>query len=162
MDAAEILGTLASPLAIASTKISRTGMRFPSTNTLPGFKRKPLTARCMANIVACKIFRRSISSTVACATQNASALALIWSYKKFRCLALSFFESAKPGLGSKSSKITAAAKTGPASGPLPASSTPATKVGASQFKGDCLTSKDFFNGMCCDACRVCTQAFVKF
>jgi len=40
---------------------------------------------------------------------------------------LSIFESAKPSIGCCGSRITAAATTGPASGPRPASSIPAIK-----------------------------------
>ena len=43
-----------------------------------------------------------------------------------RFLSVSFFESFRPGITSSGGKITAAAQTGPASGPRPASSTPQT------------------------------------
>src|SRR5665811_2365885 len=53
---------------------------------------------------------------------------------------VSTLESAKPLIGCKSSRITAAASTGPASGPRPASSTPATKPAAPQASAACLTA----------------------
>ena len=54
---------------------------------------------------------------------------------------MSFLESFKPLIGLRSSKITAAATTEPASGPRPASSTPATSPGASHESAACSVSK---------------------
>ena len=48
--------------------------------------------------------------------------------------AVSAFESARPAIGRDGSRITAAATTGPASGPRPASSTPATRPGRRQSR----------------------------
>jgi len=50
---------------------------------------------------------------------------MIFSYKASRCFSESSFESFTPLMIVLFLKITAAATTGPASGPLPASSTPA-------------------------------------
>ena len=58
------------------------------------------------------------------------------------CAALSAFESARPLIGCRSSRITAAATTGPASGPRPASSTPATRPGASKLRPSCSARKN--------------------
>ena len=145
IEAAEIACTLLSPFTIASAKTSSTGSWLPSTSTLLGFNRSPLTARCIAKSVACKMFSVSISSTVASAIEQHKALARIWSNKRSRFKAVSFLESAKPGMGCKSSNMTAAATTGPAKGPRPASSTPAINPGASQTKAVCSVSNDFFD-----------------
>ena len=53
------------------------------------------------------------------------------SYSRSRRIAVSFLESARPAIGLRGSKITAAATTGPAKGPRPASSTPAIRPTAS-------------------------------
>jgi len=55
---------------------------------------------------------------------HASALALICPASASRRSAVSFLESRKPLIGFSGSSITAAANTGPANGPRPASSTP--------------------------------------
>ncbi len=66
---------------------------------------------------------------------HASALARISTASRARAAPDSSFESRRPAIGRAGSRITAAATTGPASGPRPASSTPATSsiaaVGAS-------------------------------
>src|SRR6478609_1840776 len=51
-------------------------------------------------------------------------------------------ESARPAIGWMSSRITAAATTGPASGPRPASSTPAIRPTPSQLKPSCSGTDD--------------------
>ena len=73
----------------------------------------------------------SISSTLAHATDHASARSLIRGARASRFFAVNFFESASPSIGRSGSRITAAAQTGPASGPRPASSTPAVRRGVS-------------------------------
>ena len=80
----------------------------------------------MASIVACKILISSIrcASTTAAAHRTPGA-ATISSYNLSRSSSLViFFESVMPGMST--GKRAAAAHTGPASGPLPASSTPIT------------------------------------
>jgi hypothetical protein len=68
----------------------------------------------------------SISSTSTNATLQAAAFCLI-SFASFsREAGSSFFESSMPIIRVPGFKITAAAQTGPASGLIPASSTPAT------------------------------------
>ena len=131
-------GTVASPCTTASARTLSTGRRLPSTSTLWGSRRRPSTARRMASRVACRMLRLSISSTLAHAIEQHRALAWISSKSCSRRVALSFLESASPLMGCRSSKMTAAANTGPASGPRPASSTPASKqAGVSQHRLVC-------------------------
>jgi hypothetical protein len=75
------------------------------------------------------MFKASISSTDAKATAQATADALISASKDARALGLSFLESSMPVGSALMSKMTAAAHTGPAQGPRPASSTPQTGAG---------------------------------
>src|SRR5262249_39974263 len=80
--------------------------------------------------VACRMLRLSISPTDAKPTPQATALALISTSSASRVLAVSFLESSSPlGMrrGFSTSRITAAAHTGPAHRPRPASSTPPTR-----------------------------------
>jgi hypothetical protein len=49
-------------------------------------------------------------------------------FKRERSAGLKDFESATPSMGRRGLKITAAATTGPARGPRPASSMPATRL----------------------------------
>mmetsp|Transcript_16604 Transcript_16604/g.47652 ORF Transcript_16604/g.47652 Transcript_16604/m.47652 type:complete len:229 (-) Transcript_16604:310-996(-) len=80
----------------------------------------------MASIVACKMLISSIrcASTMA-AAQRTPGAATISSYSLSRSSSLViFFESVMPAISI--GKRAAAAQTGPASGPLPASSTPIT------------------------------------
>lgn len=86
----------------------------------------------MAHSEARKIFMRSIRAALAIAIAT-WALAKIRSYSSCRLVALSFLESFIPLGISCPSKMTAAATTGPASGPRPASSMPATRR-APRFK----------------------------
>ncbi len=72
----------------------------------------------------------SISSTAAMPTLQASALSWINWASVSRRASGSILESASPSIGRLASRITAAATTGPASGPRPASSTPATTKGS--------------------------------
>src|SRR6185503_13623866 len=69
---------------------------------------------------------RSISSTLACATAQAMARSRMRPARRSRRSGVSTFESASPLMRRFLSRITAAAYTGPASGPRPASSTPHT------------------------------------
>jgi hypothetical protein len=56
------------------------------------------------------------------------ALSLISAASRFRSVASSFFESSMPGIREAGANMTTAAATGPASGLMPASSTPATRI----------------------------------
>ena len=69
----------------------------------------------------------SISAASAQAIDQANDLSRISLAMCVRRDSLSAFESANPVIGIDASKITAAATTGPASGPRPTSSTPATR-----------------------------------
>jgi hypothetical protein len=71
---------------------------------------------------------RSISSGSARPTPNASATPSMSATSRSRCAAVSFFESSTPGRRAPGARITAAATTGPASGLIPASSTPAMRA----------------------------------
>src|SRR4051812_2913034 len=82
----------------------------------------------MASIEAWKMFSRSISSTVENATDQASARSLSRAASTWRRSGVSSLESARPLMRRAGSRITAAAYTGPASGPRPASSMPQTSV----------------------------------
>src|SRR3954471_4135630 len=74
----------------------------------------------------------SISSTLACAIEQQRAFSQIRSNSRSRCNGVRTFESARPRMRLVSSRMTAAATTGPASGPRPASSTPAIRPSGSQ------------------------------
>ena len=92
------------------------------------------TARRMARPVACRMFNCAISAAEAKPTAQATALAFISTSRASRRLADSFLESFRP-LGTLLGwRITAAADTGPAQGPRPASSTPHTGPSARPFQ----------------------------
>jgi hypothetical protein len=77
--------------------------------------------------VAWRILFMSISSTLASPTPTAMALNMMWEKSSSRRSAGSCLESLRPlGIFARL-RMTAAATTGPASGPRPASSTPATR-----------------------------------
>ena len=79
---------------------------------------------------ACRIFNRRISATDAAPTPISAVEARNARYAARRCSAVSFFESSSmpaSSRGTRRPRTTAAATTGPASGPRPASSTPATR-----------------------------------
>ena len=83
-------------------------------------------ARFMARWVALRMFRLSISSRLAVATDQITAgFEVSSAYNASRLRALIFLESSKPTHVKPSGKTTAAAETGPANGPRPASSMPA-------------------------------------
>ena len=73
------------------------------------------------------MFSSSISSTVAKATLYCSASRQMTSNSASRRFSVSFFESSRPGITRSRGSVTAAAHTGPASGPRPASSTPQSR-----------------------------------
>src|SRR5437879_13722926 len=125
MDAAAIESTSASPL-ITATQSQPTSMRStPSTNTSCGATGSALTARASAHSDAPRILSVSMREGGAMATAT-SAVRQIFSYSSLRRSAVSFLESLRPFGMRLGSRMTAAATTGPASGPLPASSHPAT------------------------------------
>ena len=91
--------TLASPLTMASAGTFSTGRRLPSTSTLAGFRRRPSTARRIASSVACRMLSASISSTLASAMQQHSALARISSNSVRASRGVSCLESVRPLIG---------------------------------------------------------------
>ena len=70
---------------------------------------------------------RSISARLATPIETAWAVACTCAATRTRAISVSRFESRRPSMRSPSQRITAAATTGPASGPMPTSSTPAAR-----------------------------------
>ena len=125
MEAAAIELTKPSPPITASHSQGSAIRSRPSTNTCFGASGSACTARASAHSEARKILSRSIRAGEAKATAK-DAVAQIFSNRSSRSSGVSRLESSMP-LGMRSgSRITAAATTGPASGPRPASSQPAT------------------------------------
>ncbi len=125
MEAAAIDITMPSPPITASQSQATSIRSRPSTNTCFGVSGSACTARVSAHSEARRILSRSIRAGEAKATAN-DAVAQISSNSSSRRSALSRLESSMP-LGMRfGSSTTAAATTGPASGPRPASSQPAT------------------------------------
>lgn len=126
MEAALIAGTVASPFTIVLHCVfPRSGVLFPSTNTLSGLITSPSTARFIASNDACNMFSLSISAWVASPIAQSAAHWRICSANAILLFSDKTFESTSPVIGLRGSKITAAAMTLPTRGPLPASSTPA-------------------------------------
>ena len=76
---------------------ARAGRRLPSIQRLlRTARRAPRTARRMASIVACRMLRRSISSTLARATAQAMARSLMRAGEHLAPLGVSTLESARP------------------------------------------------------------------
>ena len=128
--AAMIGGEMESPRTTVRwrTRSGKGATWFPST-TAPAIScantaSQAAKARAIAVNEACKMFRESISSASTDATPTAQAPAWICEKSASRFFSLSFFESASPGMKRSGCSTTAAATTGPASGPLPTSSRP--------------------------------------
>ena len=98
----------------------------PSMSNPLGRTFNTLAAWHMALSVACKILMRSISGGQTTPSPQASATAPISAARPSRRVGDNTLESARPGITAPSGKITAAATTGPARQPRPASSIPAT------------------------------------
>ena len=125
IEAAAIEATMPSPPITASQSQGVASLSRPSTKTCFGISGNACTARASAHSEARRILSRSIRAGEATATENA-AVAQISSNSSSRRSAVSRLESSRP-LGTRlGSSTTAAATTGPASGPRPASSQPAT------------------------------------
>src|SRR5436190_2799963 len=125
MDAAAMEAIMASP-PITAWHSQRMSMRSrPSTKTSFGFSGNAATARAKAHNDARRILSRSMRHGGAHATETC-ALAQIFACSFSRVAGSSFLESSSPRGIRLGSRITAAATTGPASGPRPASSHPAT------------------------------------
>src|SRR5829696_419099 len=117
--------TMPSPPITASQSQGALILSRPSTNTCFGISGNARTARASAQSEARKILSRSIRAGEPKATAK-DAVAQISSNNSSRRSAVSRLESSMP-LGIRfGSSTTAAATTGPASGPRPASSQPAT------------------------------------
>ncbi|KAG1220089.1 hypothetical protein G6F68_021288 [Rhizopus microsporus] len=85
------------------------GAWLPSTSASCAGMDRPWTARCIASMVARRIFRESISPTLALATHQANARSWICNANASRRAAFSTFESARPSIGRSGSRMTAAA-----------------------------------------------------
>ena len=83
-------------------------------------------ASCMAFIRALRMSVASISAASTRATAQATACSWITGKRASRFFSVSFLESFRPGSSAPKGRITAAAYTGPARGPAPASSQPHT------------------------------------
>ena len=116
----------ASPFTMAFALHGMSGHRFPSIKAQSGGLGKFKTARRMAIIVACKILTRSISSGSAIPTPIAACAKISFSNSS-RLISDNFLLSLRPSGILFGTNITAAATTGPANGPRPASSTPQTR-----------------------------------
>ena len=139
MEAAAIDNERASPLTISSVLQDRRGSWLPSMRQVLGAIDKFSTARRMARRLACKILSWSISSTLASPTPTV-AISRISGASASRRFSESILESARPSGMAFGSRITAAAITGPASGPRPASSTPATMPPAASSRSNVACS----------------------
>src|ERR1700736_5727070 len=125
IDAAATETTSPSPPITASQPQGTSSRSRPSTNTCFGISGSAWTAHASAHSDARRILSRSIRAGEAKATAN-DAVEQISSNSSSRRSGVSRLESSMP-LGIRlGSSTTAAATTGPASGPRPASSQPAT------------------------------------
>ncbi len=132
IDAALISPTRASPPMMASNSqlrpsIAAPGHRLPSTQTRPGATASPRIARRIASSEASRMFKTSISAASTQPMAQALALLRTRAASRSRPADDSCLESRRPAMGRRGSRITAAATTGPARGPRPASSTPAVR-----------------------------------
>jgi len=128
MLAAAMLRLSASPPTSAVCGTGRPRAGSPSIKVWSGGAGRAFTARAMARWVARRMLRRSISSTPAWPVDQTTPGCVARIAKNFsRRAAGIFFESFRPSSLKSPGRMTAAATTGPASGPRPASSTPATK-----------------------------------
>lgn len=127
IDAAAIESDNVSPLMIDREGMGRSGNVTASINRQSAGGVSDATARRMARRVASKILRRSISCSVAIPTPTARARATITSKSRVRSDAETCLESFTPARRQREGRMTAAATTGPARGPRPASSRPAIR-----------------------------------
>src|SRR5574340_500689 len=121
-----------SPLIRASCGMATFGSRSASTSRCCASQPQPASARVIASRVAGTIPNASTSPASAYPTPHAAAIDRITAAHFDRCRAVISFESRTPGSCSNNpssgGKMTAAAKTGPAQAPRPASSIPAMVV----------------------------------
>src|SRR6056297_849101 len=127
IEAAAMDKDLPSPLTTACAGSCRPrGIRLPSISAMSGGVASPAIARSIARCEARRMLSLSISSTEAWAMET-SAMPRIASCSTARRLAVRRLESFRPSGMREMSSTTAAAVTGPARGPRPTSSTPATR-----------------------------------
>ena len=93
------------------------------------------TARRMASSEARRMLMRSMVSTSTAAMAQATAMARISMSSSLRFFSESFFESVRPCRRQPWGRMTAAATTGPKSGPRPTSSIPAMRWRAALARG---------------------------
>ncbi len=128
MDAAAMLTDSPSPLTTASSGTAVPSPNRPSMRMKSGLLESASTAFAIAFKDALWMFISSISSFHTVPTPMARALLHMSMRMDERAFGLKAFESFMPRFnGGGKGRITAAATTGPASGPLPASSTPAIR-----------------------------------
>ena len=99
-----------------------------SVSTSSGSSPRMASARPMARRVASSMFTRSIVGASTIPMPIATARARMTASNSSRSSGVRSFESFTPSIRVPGPKMTAAATTGPASGPRPASSSPATRV----------------------------------
>src|ERR1041385_4154250 len=129
IDAAAIEKQSRSPPTIAVQGVAPPrGSAGPSTRTCSGTGESFETASAMACIVALRMLSRSISLCDTMPTPVLSAELMITRKSSSLRGGLRMLESSTPGISVPGLIITAAATTGPASGPRPASSTPARNL----------------------------------
>src|SRR5512135_2364450 len=116
-----------SPPTSASCGRPISAMGSPSTSSASAAPGRRSTARRIASAVATRMLRRSISRVLAAPTPT-GRVETIAAASCSRRRRVSCFESSTPSRrGASGVRRTAAATTGPASGPRPASSTPASR-----------------------------------
>jgi len=125
--AAAIAALVPSPRTTASAGWEQGGICRPSASTRSGTGCSRATARAIACKEARRMSVRSISTEEIAQALQVTALARISSYKSRRLAAVSFLLSSRPEGHHVGGRTTAAATTGPAQQPRPASSTPASR-----------------------------------
>ena len=112
---------------------------FPSIRRQSGVCRNDLSALPIASRLALRILRRSISSTSTMPSPQVRAFCLIMGTNVSRWLGLNTLESLMSGCEKPRGRTTAAATTGPASGPRPTSSNPATHLKPREYTSFSIT-----------------------
>ena len=132
IDAAAMERQRSSPLMIERCGRDKRGKISASISSACTGTESCAMAAYIACFVACRILRSSINSTEPIPTLVARACSMITSYRRSRACAVICLESRTPARWlanswTPSGRMTAAATTGPARQPRPASSTPAIK-----------------------------------
>mmetsp|Transcript_2548 Transcript_2548/g.10072 ORF Transcript_2548/g.10072 Transcript_2548/m.10072 type:complete len:292 (+) Transcript_2548:113-988(+) len=148
-DAAAMHTDLASPLTIASARSAKGGgTRLPSINTQSAFVLSPSTLRAMASMVASRMLISSMRSwSITHTDLSTRSSAMSSSNTASRSSSVICLLSLMASMTRSSGNTHAAATTGPASGPRPASSTPqTTALPASQHRRSCSRDGPAFLG----------------